>query len=121
MVCLDIRLVNGPTIYEGRVEVYYNGVWGTVCDDGWDLNDAQVVCRQLRLGNAVAAPLFAYYGLGRGQIWLDDLKCSGSESTIGNCLHNGWGNQNCRHAEDASVKCSAGIIFVFMDTVIHEL
>ena len=43
----DIRLVDGPAANIGRVEICLNGVWGSVCDDGWDVRDAQVVCRQL--------------------------------------------------------------------------
>ena len=91
------------------MEVYYNDEWGTVCDDGWDLNDAQVVCRQLGFGLAIVARVGAYYGQGSGQIWLDDLNCVGTESTIANCLHNGWGNQDCRHDEDAGVQCTNGM------------
>ena len=103
-----VRLVNGHTKYEGRVEVNYNGEWGTVCDDGWDLNDAQAVCSELGFGNATASQHRAFYGQGSGQIWLDNLNCVGTEGTIRNCSHNGWGSHNCHHGEDASVKCTAG-------------
>ena len=101
-----VRLVNGSTNYEGRVEVYHNGTWGTVCDNGWDWNNAQVVCNELDLGYAVDAPRNAFYGEGSGQIWLDDVNCVGTELTIAHCSHRGWGSLNCSHGHDASVKCN---------------
>ena len=91
------------------MEVYYNGEWGTVCDDGWDLNDAQVVCSELGLGNAISAVYRGFYGEGRGQIWLDNVECVGTEKTIRNCSHRGWGRlHSCYHYEDAGVKCISG-------------
>ena len=87
------------------MEVFHDGHWGTVCDDLWDLKDAQVVCHQLGFLRAAAAPRYAAFGEGNGHIWLDDLQCLSNESSLENCPHAGWGNENCRHHEDASVVC----------------
>ena len=92
------------------MEVYHNGEWGTVCDDGWDLNDAQVVCRQLGFGPAIIARDQAFYGesVQYAEIWLDNVNCIGTESALDDCSHNGWGIGNCYdHFYDAGVQCSA--------------
>ena len=89
----------------GRVEVLYNGTWGTICDDYWDLRDADVVCRQLGFEGALEAMFSAAFGEGTGQIWLDDMKCKGDETSISQCARSGWGVHNCWHYKDAGVVC----------------
>ncbi|KAI4872503.1 hypothetical protein NFI96_028425 [Prochilodus magdalenae] len=108
VICTDpnVRLVNGTSVCSGRVEVYYNSQWGTVCDDNWDVNDAAVVCRQMGCGRVVSAPMSAHFGQGSGPILLDDVACSGYERTITECSHNGFGNHNCIHGADAGVICT---------------
>ena len=104
----DIRL-NGTfaTNRRGRVEVYYQGQWGTVCDDNWDDDDAEVVCRQLGYADSDARAYGnAAHGAGSGPIYLDEVRCYGFEEKLGLCSHSAWGSHNCSHLEDASVYCA---------------
>ena len=102
-----VRLVGGSGPHEGRVEVYYSGTWGTVCDWGWDLQDATVVCHQLGYGTAVGAPCCATFGRGSGPIWYDSVRCSGREANLTQCGHRGLGVHNCYHWDDAGVICAS--------------
>ena len=105
---LEVRLFDGPNNATGRVEVRYNtsSAWGTVCDDGWDLRDANVVCRMLGFLKASSAPVKAEYGEGSGDILLDEIECTGSEISLEDCSKSEFGVNNCKHEEDAGVICT---------------
>ena len=110
--CLPVELrLRGPDAYKGigRVEVNFNGTWGTICDDTWDLADAGVACRELGYSGAKRA-LKAGVGFpkGTGDIHLGEVECRGWESTLSMCIHNGWGSHYihyCSHNQDAGVEC----------------
>ena len=103
-----VHLVGGSSANEGRVEVYYNNHWNTVCDDYWDANDAKIVCKELGWPYSNAqAYTGAFFGQGSGPI-LDHLDCSGSESRLHECsyiLNHGHCNVRNDHGEDAGVRC----------------
>ena len=92
------------------MEVFYNNTWGTVCDDRWDIRDAQVVCRQLGFDGALEAVSNARFGPGTGPIWLDDVVCFGNEQSLAECLASPIGRHNCRHFEDAGVRCYCELV-----------
>nr|XP_037841255.1 scavenger receptor cysteine-rich domain-containing protein SCART1-like [Chlorocebus sabaeus] len=100
-----LRVRGGEDGCSGRVELWHAGSWGTVCDDGWDLADAEVVCRQLGCGGAVAALGAAAFGPGSGPVWLDEVGCRGSEASLRGCPAERWGRGDCAHKEDAGVRC----------------
>ncbi|XP_025112203.1 deleted in malignant brain tumors 1 protein-like [Pomacea canaliculata] len=109
---INVRLVGGGNSQEGRVEISFNGTWGTVCDDYWDHDDAVVICRMLGLPTNNVIPRGGGYfisGTRPTKIWLDDLKCLGSETSIAQCPHAGWGKSNCLHSEDAGVVCGGSV------------
>ena len=100
----DIRLVGGRNQYEGRVEVYRHRQWQTVCDDSWDILEAEVVCRQLGYGYAILAIDEAAFGQGSGEQWSRVWSCNGNEGSLDSCNS---GTASCSHSEDASVICSS--------------
>jgi len=106
LLCLpEVRLADGGSSCSGRVEVLIDNQWGTVCGDIWDMNHAQVVCRELGCGSPVEVKTDGYFGSGVGPIWIDDVRCSGKEDSVKHCPSNQWGKHNCEHKQDAGVIC----------------
>ncbi|KAL4219781.1 scavenger receptor [Mactra antiquata] len=102
-----IRLVNGSGLYEGRVELKVNGIWGTICNDSFDINDAEVLCRMLNL-SATWYDGNARYGKGNGPIFATNLGCNGHETHVNQCSYDL--STTCTHSNDVSILCTKPII-----------
>eukprot|EP00062_Callorhinchus_milii_P024871 gi/632985245/ref/XP_007909570.1/ PREDICTED: deleted in malignant brain tumors 1 protein-like [Callorhinchus milii] len=103
---VQIRLMDGGSSCAGRVEIYYNGTWGTVCDDSWGSLEADVVCKQLGCGSGVNATAAPSYGRASGPVWLDEVRCSGKELALWECASSPWGQHDCDHKEDVRIVCT---------------
>ena len=105
---LKVRLQSGMTSNQGRVELFLNGTWGTICDNNWGIQEANVICRMLGYSEgAWSTHCCGWYEgyTAPAQIWLDNVHCAGDETSIAQCSHGGWGSHNCRHSEDVGVVC----------------
>jgi len=109
--CTTVRLVDGSSPLEGRLEVYHNGTWGTVCRNDFTQAAARVVCH-MRGHEDTGQYIGTRYGAGSGTIWLDNVQCSGTETNIADCRHRGWGSHSCGHDEDVSVSCFSEVRLV---------
>ncbi|KAM6913219.1 lysyl oxidase homolog 3B isoform 2-T2 [Xenentodon cancila] len=114
---IKVRLAGYPRKHnEGRVELFYKGEWGTICDDDFSIANANVLCRQLGFVSATGWTHSAKYSKGQGKIWLDNVLCQGGEKSIELCKSRGWGNSDCTHDEDAGVVCKDERIPGFVDS-----
>ncbi|XP_059506691.1 lysyl oxidase homolog 3B-like isoform X5 [Stegostoma tigrinum] len=117
-----VRLSGYPRKHnEGRVEVSYEGEWGTICDDDFKLENAVVLCRMLGFTTAIGWTHSAKYGKGTGRVWLDNLDCRGTEKDVSECKSLGWGQTDCTHEEDAGVICKDERIPGFVDSNVISL
>ena len=114
----DLRLRGGPSHNEGRLEIFHDDEWGTVCDDFFGRIDAKVACKQMGYTGAEAVLTDVVVAPGR-RFWLDDVNCVGNEDELTECFYNSnvrnsssrtdpqWGIANCIPAEQVGVRCTA--------------
>ncbi|XP_043093896.1 antigen WC1.1-like [Puntigrus tetrazona] len=103
---VPLRLSGGKGRCSGRLEVYHNAVWGSVCDDQWDIRDAQVVCRQLGCGAALRADGNSVFGAGEGVVWMNRVECRGNEIHLWDCPLSLKNHTDCSHKEHAGLTCA---------------
>ena len=116
-----MRLVGGSSPLEGRVEIYHNDEWGTICNSGWGIEDATVVCHQLGFHGEATAISNSLFGVGSGRIWLTNVACAGTEDYLADCPSNGWGNQSCHHYQDVGVICTSMLTYTSRVVVYNVL
>nr|AML23866.1 ixominogen [Ixodes ricinus] len=105
---LDVRLVGGPHSLSGRLEIRRHGLWGTVCDDDFGHMEAMVACAMMGFEGGNATVHSSPHKAGKGPIWLDNLRCSGTERSLDECRTQPWGQSDCDHSEDVAMTCIPG-------------
>lgn len=106
----ELFLVGGTTYASGLIEVYHNGTWGTICRNGFGMDEANIACRQL--GFMRANSIDYSYAPGFGTIWLDNITCIGDKPSLIDCYHRPWGSHSCSHNQDTGVNCQDGMLSI---------
>ncbi|EDV22998.1 uncharacterized protein TRIADDRAFT_681, partial [Trichoplax adhaerens] len=111
----SLRLQDGTSPYDGRLEIFHNRQWGGVCDDNFSMVEANVACNQLGYGkalsyfccsNVITKSQRRYRQINfYGVYWLDNVKCSSKVKKLSDCHHAGWGMNNCGVTEAVSIQC----------------
>jgi len=98
----------------------YTKQWGTICDNGWDQHDGDVLCRTLGFVCAINTFGRAELGEGTGRIYMSEVGCIGNETDIFDCEFEfvQYPN-NCHHSEDAGVYCQ-GIAYLLLFSILHH-
>ena len=106
-----MKLVHNDVIsYRGTVYHYYNGTWGLLCDEGWGLESATVVCNQLGLGKAISNLTSVFHGYSVENFLMTNTKCTGQEHFLKDCPNDFWRiDQTCSGQHVAGVICE-GIV-----------
>ena len=104
--CPPVRLVGGENENKGRVEIYYNNTWGTVCSNSWDQSDSNTVCRQLGYTGATGYYRSLFIGHENAVVWMDYVSCGTYDICLGKCSFNGFGKSRCQHTQDVFVNCT---------------
>ncbi|MGH0191803.1 UNVERIFIED_CONTAM: hypothetical protein FKN15_076371 [Acipenser sinensis] len=99
----NLRLVDTDNRCDGRVEVFKNGQWGTVCADNWYTAEGNVVCKQLSCGLYDSA---SYFAASSGPILLGEVRCKGTETNLLDCESDPEALKSCTHEKDVRVKCN---------------
>ena len=113
----DLRLMDGDNEDTGRLEIFHDNTWGSICDDRWTENkihNAKVACNQLGYPHVNVADLYQVSIGGENQqpIWLDNVVCDGTEAALTECRANDWRVNDCTHYEDVGISCLEGISFI---------
>ena len=104
--CPPVRLVGGNSKNEGRVEIYYNNTWGTVCNTYWGSSDSNTVCQQLGYTGATRSYLSPLIDQENAPVWMDRVGCGSLDICLGKCSFTGFGNNRCTHSQDVFVNCT---------------
>ncbi|XP_026109155.1 deleted in malignant brain tumors 1 protein-like [Carassius auratus] len=103
VICSGVRLV-GDSHCSGRLEIYHNQTWMSVCDAVFDPQDAEVVCRELDCGAPVQVLGAAAFHKGDAQMWTKEIQCRGDESQIQMCPASQ--KHNCSHDDHQALLCA---------------